>query len=83
MEEAPTSSSTTENAMNVSEESMSPNTSSSTENSKINTQSSYIVIGSSDFKKVIESAAFVDKTLLIKDFVKSGDKVVLITVSSF
>ena len=28
---------------------------------------------------MIGSAAFVDKTLLIKDFVKSGDKVVLIT----
>ena len=39
MEEAPTSSSTTENAMNVSKESMSPNTSSSTENSKIKVNS--------------------------------------------
>jgi hypothetical protein len=37
MEEAPTSSSSTENAMNESKDSMSPNTSSSTENSKLNT----------------------------------------------
>ena len=77
MGEAPTSSSTTENSMDVSnQESTSLNTSSSTENSKINT---HIVIGCSDFKKVIGSAPFVDKTLLIKDFVKSVNQVVLIT----
>ncbi|CAF1073049.1 unnamed protein product [Brachionus calyciflorus] len=38
-----------------------------------------IVTGSSSFKEILRSSAFIDKTMLIKDIVDSADKVLLIT----
>ena len=38
-----------------------------------------IVTGSSSFKDILKSSAFVDKTMLVKDIVDSADKVLLIT----
>jgi hypothetical protein len=40
---------------------------------------SLIVIGSSNYHKIIESSAFVDKTMLIKDLVESKNEISLIT----
>ena len=40
---------------------------------------SQIVLGSYDYSEIRESSALIDKTMLIKDFVNSGDKVSLIT----
>ena len=38
-----------------------------------------IVFGSSDFNKIVKSSAFVDKTILIQDFVQMNFEVVLTT----
>ena len=40
---------------------------------------SQIRLGTSDYNKIRESTAFVDKTMLIKEIVYSRDKVLLIT----